>query len=79
MKVLVVPLFKFLPYFFIRWQCIAQGMEKSAFSTIFGHFINIDALQRKIRQKIKNPPRTVPSFLFSIQFKRVDIKIEKKL
>ena len=69
----------FLPYFFIKWQCIAQGMEKSAFSTFFGHFINISALQRKIRQKIKNPKRPVPLFLFLMQPKTVSSEIEKKL
>ena len=54
-------------------------MEKSAFSTIFGHFINIGALQRKIRQKIKNPKRSVPLFLFLMEPKTVSSEIEKKL
>ena len=52
-------------------------MKKSPFSITFDQFIHISALQRKIRQKIKNLQRPVPSFLFLIQFKKVDIEIEK--
>jgi len=54
-------------------------MKKTPFSLTFDQFIYISALQRKIRQKIKNPPQTVPSFLFLIRFQMVDIEIEKKI
>ena len=54
-------------------------MKKSPFSIALDQFFYISALQRKIRQKIKNRKRKVPSFLLLIQFKTVPFQIEKKL